>query len=226
MQCPKCGFAMGPFDEECPRCKRQAQQAPSPGTPVAEAMCCLHCGGALIPEVGKQEPPPFCGHCGKATSVPKPKEAGFVGYVVLALVVVGVGWFILRSVHQTSQAGRQANESYKEAVEFQGQAASHYDDQDAQKEAASRTWVQVASWSGDGIKSTEKFTVGDEWAIEWATQPGQYGDMNFIIHISDGDVAANIIGPGHDISYKHQPGTYYLEINSGQLWQIKVWEKR
>lgn len=97
--------------------------------------------------------------------------------------------------------------------------------------ATSRTWQRVASWTGDGIKSTPSFTVGDEWAIEWATQPGQFGAMNFQIYTytSDGqlsDVDANIIGAGGDTSYKHTAGTYYLQVNSAQHWQVSIWDKK
>ncbi len=104
MECPKCGFAMGPFDEECPRCKRQAQQVPPPGTPVVSAedttptnaMHCPHCGGELLAEPGKQEPPPFCGQCGKATRqaastapVSKPAPLAVTCSIVLLVLVIG-----------------------------------------------------------------------------------------------------------------------------------------
>jgi hypothetical protein len=40
------------------------------------------------------------------------------------------------------------------------------------------------------------------------------------------DIDANIIGAGDDISYKHEAGTYHLEVNSGQRWHIIIWNKR
>jgi len=97
--------------------------------------------------------------------------------------------------------------------------------------ATPRAWAEVASWSGNGIKTTPKFTVGDEWAIKWATQPGQFGDMNFQIYLYAGDgslagVDANVVGAAEDTSYKHQAGTYHLMVNSGQPWQIKILDNR
>jgi len=41
MNCPKCGYAMGPFDVECERCKRMGEPQPEP-----------------IPELLPQAPPP------------------------------------------------------------------------------------------------------------------------------------------------------------------------
>lgn len=38
MDCPKCGYAMTPFDTECPRCKQLAAQGRTPGaTPTQHA---------------------------------------------------------------------------------------------------------------------------------------------------------------------------------------------
>ena len=92
-------------------------------------------------------------------------------------------------------------------------------------------WVKIAEWSGVGMKSTELFTVGPEWAIEWGTEPGKLRDMIFTIYTHDArgglnGVDGNIIGAGHDTSYKHQAGTYYLKVNSGQRWKIIIWDKR
>ena len=89
----------------------------------------------------------------------------------------------------------------------------------------------MASWQGEGIKSTETFTVGREWKIRWLTEPGQIGDSNFAITVYDANgnysaLAANVIGANRDESIYHQAGTYYLEIMSGQPYIIEVWDKR
>lgn len=36
MDCPKCGYVLSPFDEECPRCKRMGAAAPTPTEQDAE----------------------------------------------------------------------------------------------------------------------------------------------------------------------------------------------
>jgi len=94
-----------------------------------------------------------------------------------------------------------------------------------------RQWTTVASWRGSSIKSTETFTVGPEWKIAWDTKPGQYGAMNFQIYVYDAaggltGLAANIIGADHDESIQHEAGTYYLQFNSAQPYEVKVLELR
>ncbi len=92
-------------------------------------------------------------------------------------------------------------------------------------------WVNVAKWNGNGSKTTEKFTVGSEWKIVWDTKPGPYGAMNFQIYIYDDQgnisgVAANVIGSSSDESFQYQSGTYYLQFNTAQPYQVKVLELR
>ena len=94
-----------------------------------------------------------------------------------------------------------------------------------------RTWTLVAQWSGRGIKQTECFEVGEEWALEWRTAPGSEPPANFatVIYSAAGewvDLAANVIGEGRDVSYYHRGGSYYLKIMSDQPWEIAVWERR
>lgn len=94
------------------------------------------------------------------------------------------------------------------------------------------TWQQVATWDGNGTKNTETFHIqSNEWRINWSTEPGEYGDMNFQIFIYNTNnnpigVAANVIGQASDVSYMRGSGDYYLSINSGQPYQIIVEEKK
>lgn len=93
------------------------------------------------------------------------------------------------------------------------------------------TWQEVITFEGSSIKDTETFTVSaKEWRINWSTQPGQYGDMNFQIMIYDENgalegLAANIIGAGSDVSYMRGAGDYYLTINTGQPYKIVIEQK-
>lgn len=93
-----------------------------------------------------------------------------------------------------------------------------------------KSWREIAKWKGSSIKNTETFHVSTtEWRISWATQPGEYGDMNFQIYVyKNGELvslAANIIGKGSDISYMRGSGDYYLMINTAQPYVIIVEEK-
>lgn len=92
-----------------------------------------------------------------------------------------------------------------------------------------KAWTVIKEWEGNGTKNTEKFTVSDEWCIEWSTTPGEFGGLNFQIFVNGGvfpDVAANVIGAGKDVSYQHEAGTYWLTINTAQPYKVRVLENR
>lgn len=94
-----------------------------------------------------------------------------------------------------------------------------------------RAWVAVNQWSGDGKKDTEKFTVGDEWRIDWVfTSSNDFGAMFVSVY----DDAAHIVGiavstqkTGSDSSFQHKAGTYYLSINGANgNWKVAVQDMR
>lgn len=159
-------------------------------------------------------PPPPPPHEQPATIYPPVKSKAQPSQILPWAIVLAVGIGIHFIVENTSTRVR-------DTTTVEGTSS----------ESAARSWEVAASWSGEGIKTTEAFTVGGEWAIEWNTRPGRYGNMNFQIytHRADGalsDVDANIIGAGQDISYKHRAGSYYLMVNSGQPWTVVIWDKR
>jgi len=246
VQCPKCGYEMGPFDEDCPRCKRMGppatpqQPAPQPAPQVATPLgvACPHCHQVLLPEPGTNDLPAFCGACGQAVTEAGPRGRAApwgVLVFVLAVVLLLYGFLSWQRAAQERASIAQVERSLGATDDVgtggAGGGANDEPEGAANEEATPRQWVRVASWTGEGIKSTETFTVGDEWAIEWVTRPAQRGDATFGIttHDKNGSPVhsdAGIVGTGHDVSYRHQPGEYYLEINSGQMWQVVVWEKR
>jgi len=147
----------------------------------------------------------------------------------LAVIVTFLGW--QSGKRQAAIEAQVSRETYRYTPSPSEDSSPRPQTTTVSPARAKAQWQKVAQWSGNGIKSTPTFTVGSEWAIEWATQPGEYGDTNFQIFIesTDGglvDLAANIIGRGHDTSYYHEAGTYYLKINSGQPWNVAVWEKQ
>ncbi len=165
------------------------------------------------------------------------KSNSTLRWIVAVALGVAVAFFALWGMSElmgVGEAGREAKRSADELADSVGYRSEPNAGRQAEERVqrtTARTWQRVASWRGQGIKTTPKFTVGAEWAIEWKTTPGQYGDMLFQIFINGGDgslagVAANVIGAGHDTTYQHQAGTYYLEVNSGQSWEIVVSEKR
>ncbi|PIN87738.1 hypothetical protein COV12_02225 [Candidatus Woesearchaeota archaeon CG10_big_fil_rev_8_21_14_0_10_32_24] len=102
--------------------------------------------------------------------------------------------------------------------------------------ANSEEWYEVKTFSGSGIKNTETFTIpSNEWKISWDTTErvieGQSFQMNFQIFVykSNGELAglvANVVGDDADSSIMRGKGNYYLQINSGQPYDIKIEAKK
>ncbi len=87
----------------------------------------------------------------------------------------------------------------------------------------------MASWSGNGVKTTEQFDVGDEWIVNWANLEGGDFSLFQIYAYEPGEdtfgmpkIVANTMTEGSDVSYVHKAGRFYLEINSVGAWAISV----
>lgn len=97
---------------------------------------------------------------------------------------------------------------------------------------APKAWHTVRTFTGSATKDTEPFTVQAPWRIIWATEPGQYGNMNFAVMVMRPGEAgmvglvANVIGAGSDESYQYEGGTFYLSITTGQPYAIEIREQR
>ncbi len=88
-------------------------------------------------------------------------------------------------------------------------------------------WREVASWKGKGPKTTQMFTVSAPWRIEWDTQTGIAGSGVLGVFLRDEggamvSVLVNVMGADRDESIQHRPGTYYLEINAMQPYEIRI----
>jgi len=98
------------------------------------------------------------------------------------------------------------------------------------KPAPTKKWNFVKQWSGSSIKTTETFSVGDEWMVIWDTKPGNMGDGLFAIYINDSQgnpvgVDANVTGKGSDSRVHHGAGDFYFTINTMQPYVIRVLTK-
>ena len=99
---------------------------------------------------------------------------------------------------------------------------------------AEKKWVQVKSWSGSAMKTTENFTItGSEWRINWTCDPEDGSISVFQIFPRNKDktqleIAANKMGKGSDTNYRHEgAGTYNLVIGSeGAKWTVNVEEQQ
>jgi hypothetical protein len=91
-----------------------------------------------------------------------------------------------------------------------------------------KQWVTVKSWSGNGIKRTENFTItGSEWRVKWKSD-GNNGIFILIPYKGDSSLApiASTLKQGSDISYIHEGnGIYNISINAANTdWAIEVEE--
>ena len=138
------------------------------------------------------------------------KNTDWLG-VVVAFVLVGVVGLVVAS----SSNGGSSSESPPT-----GYVTS----------SAPKQWRKLTEHSGTGIKTTEPFVVsGSQWRINYMTDAGQYGAMNFQIYVynADGslkDVAANVIGKAADTTNVYGAGTYYLTINTAQPYALNIFE--
>lgn len=88
----------------------------------------------------------------------------------------------------------------------------------------------LLSLTGSGTKSTQTFSVPQEWSLAWTYDCSSFGQTgNFIVSVynSDGtpsDVSGvNQLGrSGSDTEYFHQGGNLYLVVNSECRWIIRV----
>ena len=97
----------------------------------------------------------------------------------------------------------------------------------------STSWLKSESrvGPGSGTKSTQTFTVGNSWQMNWSYDCSNFGDQgNFqvFIYTSDGSMSfdnapVNEEGmSGSDTEYYHAGGSYYIEVNSECNWKITV----
>jgi hypothetical protein len=88
----------------------------------------------------------------------------------------------------------------------------------------------IFSINGSGTKSTQSFSVPSDWSISWSYDCSNMGDRgNFQVYIynSDGSTSNNLginqLGKsGADTDYYHNAGKYYLFVNTGCVWNLKV----
>lgn len=95
-------------------------------------------------------------------------------------------------------------------------------------------WTTTQTFTGNGNKTTQTFTVGSDWKILWSCDPSSFygGEYNIIVSVygSDGtliDLPVNTIcktGNTSDYSEEHQGGSIYLEIDSEGSWKLQVQE--
>ncbi len=95
-----------------------------------------------------------------------------------------------------------------------------------------KAWNATQLWQGSGSKTTEPFTVGSHWRVDWLYNPPATGGVfQVFIYSAEGallmDMAANTQKGGPDTSFWAGPGTYFLKVNvTGGDWKLDVQDLR
>jgi hypothetical protein len=88
--------------------------------------------------------------------------------------------------------------------------------------------------SGNGSKSTQKFSAARDWDLDWSfdcVRTGQEGNLaNFIVTVKNEDGSAsrqnqpvNQVGlNGREVTHYHKGGTFYLDVNTQCSWRMVV----
>ena len=164
------------------------------------------------------------------TSIEKKTDIELSGGIKIVLIVILC--IILVPLMPDASTSQEVNNKDVPSRYIDASSGSLQNVPDSIQTSVPVQWHEIARWDGTGTKNTETFTIpggAKEWRISWDTRPNpDYGmDMNFIITIykSSGSmkgIAANVIGIDTDSTIMRGSGDYYLEILSGQLYDIVV----
>jgi len=98
-------------------------------------------------------------------------------------------------------------------------------------------WTTTHTFTGNGGKKTESFTVGNDWKIQWTCNPGDIG-MDAPLFITPYKVDGNVpLDSGSQTTCKsgtdtkgeteeYEAGNVYLSVNSGISWTITIQEPK
>lgn len=182
--------------------------------------------------------------------LPAPKKPGFLGkrvavpmwaILLTALVMFGM---LVGIISQSSSTGNGTQSAATSSSASSTQNGSSTQPTAAPTQAATQApaptpthtpkWTTTQTFTGDGNKQTQIFTVGNDWKINWSCNPSSFygGQYNVMVYVygSDGtlvDLPVNTIcktGNTADNTEEHQSGSIYLEIDSEGSWKVQVQE--
>jgi hypothetical protein len=153
-----------------------------------------------------------------------------IGVVVLIIAIISTAV----GGHSGSQPVTSSTSSTSSGSQQQlTQAANQPTSQPTQPQAT-QTWTTTQTFTGNGIKKTQIFTVPNDWKIIWTCDPTSFSDIQFnlIVTVTDSsatpiDLAVNTLcKPGNTSgeTEEHQGGQVYLDVNSEGSWTLKVQE--
>jgi hypothetical protein len=195
-----------PQQPQQPYQQQPYQQAPQPGYPPQP--------GTYPPPY--QQPP-------KKRGIGKGFAIG-CGILVGLLIVCGVIAAMTRGMNPTTTANT-GNTSQTTTTSQDGKATPT---------SAPKTWKTTHKFSGNGMKKTEEFTVGDTWKMKWTCQASETVDAYLGVSVyNDGqldDLAVNASCKAgkttKEETIEHKGGKVYLDIAAGVPWTIEIQEQK
>lgn len=104
------------------------------------------------------------------------------------------------------------------------------------KPTAPPKWTTTHTFSGNGSKTTETFSVADTWTIIWTCDAtnnyGVDGELSVIVYDSQNNLLDNPLETckagvtSKGTSQEHQGGQVYLKIDGSVPWTITIQELR
>lgn len=160
---------------------------------------------------------------GKQSSGGGPVFFLLIGVVCGIVIVGGTGWLIYTATHSANDS------SGVSPVTVQPPAGDSQpaDTAASTQPAAPAQPVTVLAEHGNGIKTTESFSVHNDWDLSYSYDCANFGGTgNFAVTVngSAGDVLVNqLAAKGSDTTHQHDgPGKIALDVNSECAWSLKV----
>ncbi len=161
----------------------------------------------------------------------KSRKGLIIGAVVLVVALAlcgGIGSTLSHSTTSTSTTTASTTSSATQAP--QATVAPT-------KPPIVKKWTTTHTFTGNGIKKTDNFTVSDTWKLNWKCDPTSFDGQNFNLIVgvnptdgSIGDPAAinTLCSPTntHDTTTEHSGGNIYLDVNSEGSWTLEVQEMK
>lgn len=154
-----------------------------------------------------------------------PKKKGKALWIILGLVVAVVACSVIANAGKSGSTTTTTVNSTDIGSSAPTQAP-----------AAPKTWTTTHTYTGNGDKQTETFTVGNDWKIQWNCKGISGMDAPLYVSIYNADTNSMSDWSAVSTSCKNVPttgetaqhggGNLYLKIISGIDWTITIQEQK
>lgn len=184
----------------------------------------------------QQPQQPYPGYPQQPQQPPKKKKTGLIiGIIIGALVLCGIcggiGAVMSHSGSTTTTAATTTT-----TTSSSNSSSSSTPTKPPTTTTKSLTWQTTHTFSGNGEKKTDVFTVADTWKIKYTCSgmgQGIDGVLGVSVYGSDGtiqDVAVNATCKDgkttSDTTTEHSGGQVYLDVTATGDWSVDVMEQK